>query len=363
MEEGHQVTTDKQEFLKVGAVGFVFIGLCIVFITCLETCNGWGRQVDIKEISSLWAFRSNVGSYIGGVVGSLFTLSGFFLLYLTLQKQKEAFLKERFENKFFELLKLHRENVNEFEIRNGVKGRKCFIVMLNEFHYIYKLTQIGAAIESKIDKHYLFDDDEFKDEKVVDLAFKIFFFGVGYNSEKQLQHFVSANEFTFYKEFIKKKLKDIQDGYLKFKKDNNAEYYEVNCPIDGEEDDLTFETICYPFDGHSIRLGHYYRLLFQCVKFVDKQSILSDDEKKFYITTLRTQLSNQEQLLLYYDSLSEFGKAWHTKGYFKKYSFLRNIPLALVRVTPDPHEKIGRFNENGGFLFEWDKILSKKAKQ
>jgi len=355
MEEDYQVTTDKQGLLKVGAVGFVFIGLCIIFITCLETCNGWGKQVDMNSLSKLWTFRANIGSYIGGVVGSLFTLSGFFLLYLTLQKQKEAFLKERFENKFFELLKLHRENVNEFEIRNGVKGRKCFIVMLNEFHYIYKLTQIGAAIESKTDKHYLFEDDAFKDEKVVDLAFKIFFFGVGYNSEKQLQHFVSANEFKFYKEFIKENLKNIQDGYLKFKKENNGEYYEVNAPIDGEGDELTFETICYPFDGHSIRLGHYYRLLFQCVKFVDRQIILSDDEKKFFINTLRAQLSNQEQLLLYYDSLSEFGRVWHKKGYFKKYFFLRNIPLALVRVKPHPHEKIGVLNEEGKVYFEWDK--------
>jgi hypothetical protein len=104
-------------------------------------------------------------------------------------------------------------------------------------------------------------------------------------------------------------------------------------------------------------LGHDFRTLFRIVKFVDKQDeILPIEEKKFYITTLRSQLSNQEQLLLYYDSLSSFGASWHIEGYLKKYSFLKNIPLAIVKIKPHPHEKIGKYNEEGRYLFEWDKV-------
>lgn len=353
--DDYQVTRDKQDFLKVCAIIFVTVGLFVFLATCISTCNGWGKEIHVEQLSSLWSFRANVGNYLSGVVGTLFTLSGFFLLYLTLQSQKQAFLKERFENKFFELIKLHRENVSEFEIRNKIRGRKCFIVMLNEFHHIYELTKIGAAIESNIDKYCLFLNDVKKDQKIVDLAFKIFFFGVGYNSEKQLKHFVSENEFSFYQEFVKDKLIEIQKGYINFSKENPKGYYEFNTPLSDEKDGLTFETICYPFDGHSIRLGHYYRLIFQCVKFVDEQVILSDKEKIFYINTLRAQLSNQEQLLLYYDSLSDFGAAWHENKYFKRYSFLKNIPLALVRVEPHPHITIGIKNENDKFYFEWDK--------
>lgn len=55
------------------------------------------------------------GDFIAGVAGTLFSLGGFFLLYLTLKDQRENFYKERLENNFFEMLRFHRDNVNEIQ--------------------------------------------------------------------------------------------------------------------------------------------------------------------------------------------------------------------------------------------------------
>src|SRR5688572_27899282 len=71
-----------------------------------------------------------VGDFIGGVVGTVFSLAGFFILVLTLTEQTKFANKERFESKFIDLLKLHRENVKELE-KDNVSGRK-------EFHLIFK---------------------------------------------------------------------------------------------------------------------------------------------------------------------------------------------------------------------------------
>jgi hypothetical protein len=361
MKKAYQAIQDKRDLLRASAKLFVLIGLGILLFTWIATGSGWGIKPDELNINA-WSIKGNVGAFVGGIVGSLFSLSGFFLLYLTFQSQNQAFLRERFENKFFELIKLHRENVAEFEISNLITGRKCFVAMLHEFHYVYKLVSIGYSIESKEDKNYFNIPDEKRDEDMVDFAFKIFFFGVGFNSEKQLKHFVTEGHFRFYLEFVKQKLEFIQEQFQAFRKKNKNDYFEYNRPLATESDDFTFETYCYPFDGHSIRLGHYYRQLFQCVKFVDKQDeILSQGDKQFYISTLRAQLSNQEQLMLYYDSLSEFGKAWHKEGFFKTYSFLKNLPLALVKVKPHPHDKIGLYNNEGRFLFEWDKNRADKT--
>ena len=63
-----------------------------------------------------------VGDFIGGVIGTIVSAGAFYLLYLTLNEQKKVFIeqkrafeKERFESKFFELIKMHRDNVNELK--------------------------------------------------------------------------------------------------------------------------------------------------------------------------------------------------------------------------------------------------------
>ena len=110
-----------------------------------------------------------------------------------------------------------------------------------------------------------------------------------------------------------------------------------------------------PFDGHVERLGHYYRHLFQTMTFITSQSFLGDKEKYGYVKTLRAQISNFEQLMLYYNALAWFDDEW--KEFFTKYRFIKNLPLTLadIDVKPETHFKkeIEELNEEGISMFEW----------
>ena len=83
-------------------------------------------------------------------------------------------------------------------------------------------------------------------------------------------------------------------------------------------------------------LGRYYRHLFQIVSFVDKQpDNLFDEEgwKEDYLSILRSQMSDYEQMLLYYNAQSSHGKAWDERHYIEKYKMIKNIPYLDIAFS------------------------------
>jgi hypothetical protein len=91
------------------------------------------------------------------------------------------------------------------------------------------------------------------------------------------------------------------------------------------------------YGGHQFKLGHYYRHLFQTVRYIDQQEVFCYREKYEYAKTLRAQLSTPEQYLLFFNSLSISGRQWefaHIKGksqnlncyLITKYNLIKNVP-------------------------------------
>lgn len=68
------------------------------------------------------------------------------------------------------------------------------------------------------------------------------------------------------------------------------------------------------------KLAHYYRYLFNIVRFVDR----SDFSNGPYMNLVRAQISNDEALLLFYNGLSKQGENF--KMYIEKYALLNNMP-------------------------------------
>lgn len=75
---------------------------------------------------------AQVGDFIGGFVGTIFTLVGILLLYETLSLQRQefsesrkVFIKQQFDNSFFELLQLYKENVKQLKCY-GYLGEELF---------------------------------------------------------------------------------------------------------------------------------------------------------------------------------------------------------------------------------------------
>lgn len=96
-----------------GALASLLIGIAVLifFISKVSDSYSIPKEGETLNFTHWGAF----GDFIAGVVGTFFSLAGFFLLYLTLKDQRENFHKERLESNFFEMIKFHRDNVNEME--------------------------------------------------------------------------------------------------------------------------------------------------------------------------------------------------------------------------------------------------------
>ena len=276
-----------------------------------------------------------IGDTIGGIMNPFIAISGVFLTFLAfyiqfkanqlqrelfrveLNEQNIQFQKNQFENQFYEMLRLHKENVNELEIKTirvlkgvqnpdeiieeNIKGRKVFNFFLREIELCYNIARINYT-----DEDFMVWFNE---------AYGIFFHGL--NAELVKKH-------NYFKE-----LKEIKDTHAK-----NSYSYLTNILKNKYDFGWDHELNYSIFDGYSSQLAHYYRHLFQTVKFVASQieTLVSYEEKRKYLRILRAQLSNQEQAMLFYNWLSNFGKQWENKTnkFFTDYRMIHNIYQELI---------------------------------
>lgn len=73
-------------------------------------------------------------------------------------------------------------------------------------------------------------------------------------------------------------------------------------------------------------LGYYFRNLYYIITLIDRDKILKNSEKDFYIKMLRAHLSAYELLLLFYSSLSERGNK-NAKPLIERYHLLKHIDI------------------------------------
>lgn len=293
-----------------------------------------------------------IGDTFGGMVGPLIALFAAFLTFLAFWvqfkanvEQKKDLQIERFENKFYELLRFHKDNISEIKIdghEGTVEKRKAFVSMYNEFRYSF------WCCKDKYDELYAKGElkNSYNDEQLLRLAYIFFLGGVGDNSDmvskainKNPNYQLEEKLFTAVLNYFKLiKSKSIRPAYIDY---------------DGYPVILRLRYL--PWGGHQSRLGHYYRHLFQTVKYVDKQDadLISDEEKVDYLRMLRAQLSDYEQVLLYYNAISHFGEGWLQNDYFIKYKMIHNIPLPLASFGITPTEKFKSELEKDSSMFEW----------
>jgi hypothetical protein len=237
------------------------------------------------------------------------------------------------------MVRLHRANVEEQNIQDIIKGRKVFTTYYFELRYIY------FVLENFYDQNK--PTKELKKEQLTSIAYLIFFFGIGH---------VTQGVFS-----------DLAPDYLNedfFKNTLERLEAEKKAYFPGNEHDLTiasgnrqaiFKQVYEPFTGHGTKIGHYYRHLFQTVKYVSEQTHerFSPKTKYSYVKILRAQLSNFEQVMFYYNAVSVLGKRWIENNYVKDYLFITNLPLSFADFGILPEEKFEQeIKENSNF-FQW----------
>lgn len=77
--------------------------------------------------------------------------------------------------------------------------------------------------------------------------------------------------------------------------------------------------------------------MFHLVNYVDQRNELSKEDKYRYVKMLRTQLSTQEQQILFLNALSDLGKRWEKDGLVSRYLLVKNLPITGV-ANVDPRK-------------------------
>ena len=77
------------------------------------------------------------------------------------------------------------------------------------------------------------------------------------------------------------------------------------------------------------RFDHYFRHLYRIVKYVDSSDLISDDERYEYACIVRSQLSDYELVMLFYNCLTSNGRA-KFKPLIEKYSIFNNLREELL---------------------------------
>ncbi len=200
---------------------------------------------------------SQVGSFIGGVVGPVWTLATFFILYLALTKQSKQIAEQieeqrqaRFESTFFNLIKTHHEITNNIRIdykrltSSGeetfeLRGREVFSWYASDLKNIYKFlsaTTFEEAFKAASDYDYVsslyeITENDFKEvtgrqsldvaRKTYQLFFNKFHYLIGHYF-RHLYHILKFIDDNKGKEIERlmnptpEQLRDIENTYYKY---------------------------------------------------------------------------------------------------------------------------------------------------
>lgn len=318
------IDKDEKNYLLGGAIIISLFGLSIIFILPWLFTR---TSISIDDYNDL----GGIGDTINGIAGpfiallaAILTFLAFYVQYKANKLQREQFSiqinnekekinkeieehrilqqKNQFESQFYEMLRLHKENIKEFKYNlyaaekgiipiDNILGRSVFKHYNFEIKYIYKILR-DEFVENE--KNHLFK-----------LAYDLFFNGIIYFENKSKDNNLKKNV-----EIINWFIKRYKDNRFITVKIGNHNLYDIII-----------------LSGYSEFLGHYYRLLFQIVKFVVNKNFLSYEEKRNYLRILRAQLSNHEQVMLYYNWKADYGHKWENKvnKFFTDYRMIHNI--------------------------------------
>jgi len=309
------------------------------------------------DVINAFGVSGSMGDTINGVMATvvggaavLTTFLAFVVQFQANQAQREDIKRERFETKFYEMLRLHRANVEEIEISGKHRGRKAFVKMFEEIQFIY------AKLKS------LPESSQFSPEKLIKISYHHLFWGVDHG-KKVCNHQINKP----YQELSEKlspilaqgQSKYINDVILALKLSASLEYdYLHSKESVGKVLVLDYS----PFEGYVSQLAHTYRHLFQMVKYVVSNDDLTWKEKYGYIKLLRAQLSNHEQVMMFFNVIWLSNDTWwedeidgKKHRYLLDYALLKNIPFNLTeQLGPDVIEYFSGKLKDGPYFIDPD---------
>lgn len=330
------------------------------------------------------------GDYIGGVLGTLFSGAAFWLLYLTLKHQNATAQRQSFDDQFSKMLLIGQQNIEGMRYDASklltdkdklyiaprlYSGKDVFQVFF--FQFLTCRNELKPIFGQNRGELYTLEYRKIvkdlplvKTRKIdintlakIDICYSVVFFGansIGRNALKEMfKNRYNAElierilEYIALKPAFDKKvnekwqrlescnpmsliahLNDIYNWRKNRQKDNFTPVY-PELSVDYRSDFVKY------YSGFHNLLGHYFRHLYQSVKYVDVCPILNDDEKYDRIKLLRGQMSNYEQVVFFLNSLSNLGRVWELAPDYEHndqkhydlvthYKLIKNVPAPLL---------------------------------
>lgn len=338
------------KFIKILTFVFLVSGLgMLVYFLGKSAADGYSIFFETK---TNYEVTGQFGDFVGGVIGTFFALAGTFLIYLTFKEQSEENKRAAFEATFFEMIRLHRENVSELRYKKyssdnyeSYENRQVSRVIFQEFIECYR--DVKKFSNSRDPSDYITPKYLERIRKIItknnskinaielariDIAYCMVFYGVGTEGEIVLRKLFQKkyNPKYYFKLLYYIKLKPKKSNKERFdnwEQARNSDLKQLHGLIEElylnrstpEKSTNLSQTasdfkmhMSYEkyYGGHQFRLGHYFRHLYQSYKYLNESAFLSENQKYAYGKMYRAQLSTYEQALLFVNSISSIGMKW-----------------------------------------------------
>ena len=338
------------EFLKdhyvLSIISIIFIGFILLSpLIFTKISTGIVFDYDVTKISS----GISIMSPFIAIAAAIITFAAFWVQYKAnvdvradVNEDREEKRKQQIISRFYEMLQIHRENVKELEwlqnihletgenecVPNGKdecvpkKGHRIFLYLHHEFNFIYFVVDSlypEVDVKSKVKKAYNIFYRNAHDERL------------DYKMKKKIKNaFQKIEDLDSWIDFLKTECK------LNFKEEDDV-IRTLNMLILYKDDYFKYQP---PFSIHFEELNNYYRHLFLTVKTVanEDEKYLSYNEKRDFLRILRVQLTNTEQIMLFYNWFSGNGIVWEEDDpngnhFFTQYRMVHNIiPKRFLQI-------------------------------
>lgn len=236
-----------------------------------------------------------MGDSYGGI-NALFSSLAFFGVLVTMLIQSRDNKKRTIVEQYFKMLDEQQKVVDEINVPQARRPKKDEAIVIAKGR--------KAFVEFKIQLKYLVieirkvaDDGGFElsDIDVADIAYAVFYYGSD----------------TSWKPFMMEYLKDYKD---------------TEKLVDGIVAKLkSNKRFVLERPNHNY-LSVYFRNMYNAIKLIDNSSLFNEEGKLNYVKVLRSQLSNSELYILFFNLISRFGKKWMDNNYVVKYQLIQNLP-------------------------------------
>ncbi len=262
----------KKDWLETLATSLIILGFIIVVV------GGIYEYISEKSVHEALGF---FGEYVGGISGSIWTLAGVILFYTALNRQNREFLLQR----------------------DQLQMQRSELVMQREE---LKLQRLETELQRK---EFERQTEQLKTQNATLSIQKFentFFQLLGLHNE-----IVNSNESRDLGKDWAKKL------YLRF----IGKYQRLE--EEGSEEQERLDESYRLFPKRTEYLDRYCNNIFYLIQFIDKSEI---EDKHFYTSIVRAQVTIYEQLLLLYFSLSSLASP-NLKILIEEYALMKDLPF------------------------------------